>query len=1068
MIPANAASRLDGPVTDADPIPEIASESSARGRRRLGGLVAFCRSDRAANTYRSALAVAMALVSITAAGLALRTALIASEAAHLDSAALQESVERQRREQFLALVVDQDSRLFATYAQVYASQAASLAALESTTDPAERDALQLQIKADADLLNATFPLFQAVRPDVIDGELTFQPADVLAQILATDARLQELRSERSLARADQLHRAALTLVADVVVLVAALLLLTVAQVTRRMLATVSAAIGLVCAVGVIGLVAATDPNALVRLVLIIELVAFIPIAIVTGLLVWRGAPVASVEGAIRPTPDDVMAALESLQQARSLTEDMPTPDPSIGDPRRLDTPFARRVAVLIGTATLLAAVAGWLQASAFRNSDVAAGNAEEHAIEATAATQRDVGAAEAKIDRVTRYLLATVNAASARLNAAWYQQGDRDADAAASAREADRWESLAASDAESATLAASEFGPSGYGPDAGGDPRFPAQYLLQAQFDALVAVGLADADNRTSAAWAGQGSTYTGVLAVLAVALYLLGLSVIFPAPGIRRAFVGMATVAMASVVLVGALQILQRPADPDAPSDGDKMAAEQFAAGDIAMSRAQADPNRREDYARAARAFRDAIDLRPDFALARQDLATVLIQLGTRQTTGYPTVIDASACAEATTELHEARGLAVESALTAWNLGYCAYRQGIATNDRAMLSTAESELSEAIRLLPDQGVLYANLGAARLAMGDITGAREAYQRGVDPMNYLTIAGRVPRPSRERELIVAAALSELDTIGRWRGDLKPEVDALKEFVVSATLPDGTQTSLRIEGLEAYTVGGILGWQAHFDGREATGATLSMQWYRRDEAADEWYVLPEISGEATLGGTRGLAFLGSSADPTLFFSEVSFPRLFSPPRCLEAGSYRIELYAGGTFASATLDVTGTEDVAEYDRLLGAAFCRPADWREAEATHGQHSAFRSDDGSRGIVVLRARVPAIDQAGLPDFLELALRREADLFPGTPIPAPQGGDVFNGNWFIERNIEGLPAVDGYLSLDGRPGRLMFARARIDNSGSVVIVGVFGPDEGFAVSREGLLAVLDTVTFLR
>ena len=1024
----------------------------------------------------------MAVISVAAAGLALRTALIGAEAAHLDSAALQESVERQRREQFLALVVDQDSRLFATYAQIDASRAGHEAELAGERDADNRAKLQLELKGEHVLLRAAGSMFQVVFPKRdAEGKLVFDASGTLAELLATDARLQELRSARSLARAEELNAVALTLIADVAILVAALLLLTVAQVARRrLLAGISAALGLAVAVGVIGLVAATDPSPLVRIVLMAALVVFIPVAIFIELIVLSGAgrraravtegagvntavaavttPDPAAGPAIEP-PEDVLTAIDTLEEARSLTEPLPTPDPGVGDPRRLETPFARRVAVLIGTATLLAAVTGWLQASAFRNADIAAGNAQGHAIEATAATQRDVGAAEARIDRVTRHILATVSAANARQAGIWYadQEGQLAA-AAAADREADRWDAIAATDPESAAIAASEFGPATYGPPIGGDARFPAQYLVQAQEAALIEVGLADADNKTSAAWSGQGSAYTGALAVLAVALYLLGLSLILPAQGIRRPFVAVAALAMLVVFGVGAVQVVLQPANPTVPSARDREAAERYAAGDIAMSRAQTDPYRRTElYELAARELEAAIDIRPDFALAHLDLSTVRIQLGTRQTSGFSTIIDADACDAATIALREAQRLGVTSAFAPWNLGYCAFRRGLAANDQAELARSETLLAEAVSILPSQGILRVNLGSVRLARGDIEGARRAYTEAVEPIKGAnTVIG-------ERELIIAAALGELDLIARRRADLAAEAQDLKRMLVTQTTPPSAAPDFALEDVEAYAFGGLIAWRATLpDGATAPeAATISQQWYRLDETTQEWYVVPEISGDVVLGSFQGLGFFADSTRPRGYYNQVTMPAFFLPPRCLDRGSYRLELYVGDTVATSTLELEDRPQVGELDRLLGVAFCRPEEWSEVDAERGHHLAFASEDGLRGIVALRAQVASVDAAGLPAFVEERLRGEAALFPGTPTPAVQGG-VFNDSWYLPAAVVGGGGIVGYMSLDD--GRLMNVKAGIDSTGSVVIVGVYGPAEDFAVEDEAGLYVANTL----
>lgn len=1058
--------------------PSTARATPPRARRRRWA-TRHVGTARARRTYRLALAVAMAFVSIMAAGLALRTALIASDAAHLDSTAVQESVERQRREQFMGLVADQDSRLFATYAQIDASRAGHLAELQTSTDDRDRERLRLEIQAESDLLRATWQTFQAVHPAYgPDGRLAFDAPGTLTQWLATDPRLEELRAGRTVARAEELHAAALLLIADVALLVGALLLLTVAQVwTRPAVAAAAAGAGMFGTVVVLVLAAATDPDAIARAALLLAATVFIPAAVVIEYLVILGTR-RQPRRAAADRPDDVLAAIDALDESRSLALSVPTADPAIGDPRRLDSPYARRVAVLIATATLLAAVTAWLQASSSRNAENAAGAAQGHTIEATATMQREVGAAEARIDRVTRYIQATASAANARHAASWYESQGAAAEAASSRREAARWDALAASDPEAAEIAASEFGPSDFGPPAGRDARFPNQLLLQAQHQALVEVGLADAENKRSAAWSAQASAYTAALAVLAVAMYLLGLSLILPAPGVRRPFVLLAQGAMVLVLGVAAIQVAKPPPGAAASAEAELAAANHYAAGDIALSRAFADPSRRDELLEIARReLEAAIVIRPDFALARWDLSTVHIQRGSPQTSGHSTIIDDAACAAASDELRRAQRLELGSAMASWNIGYCALRMGMSRDDRALLDTAEQELAASVRLLPDQGVLHVNLGAARLALGDLDGARAAFADAVEPTIYARVADRVSRPEPAREVIVAAALGELDRLGTWRPELRAETEALKRFIVFRTLPaagtgaageGGEAATFVLENLEAEAFGGLLGWRADLpDGAPPpTTAIISQQWYRLDEASGEWYVLPEISGDVSLTGGTRFQFFANVSRPGSYFNQVTLPSVFSPPRCLDRGTYRIELYAGGEMASTTLELQDRPQVGEVDMLLGVAFCRPEEWSTLDAERGHHVAFLSEDGERGIVALRTHTGAIDQDGLAAFVAARLQREADLFPGRPTPAPQTGEVFNGAWYAPAFFSGLRGIQGYMSVGA--DRLLSVRAVIDDYGGVVIVGIFGPGTDFETPNEGGLYVMNTVFVFR
>ena len=98
------------------------------------------------------------------------------------------------------------------------------------------------------------------------------------------------------------------------------------------------------------------------------------------------------------------------------------------------------------------------------------------------------------------------------------------------------------------------------GPDL--DPTFPSRLLANRTRDAVRMEALQDAANEVGEAWSGQSTTYTAMLAILAVALYLLGFSLTI---GVRRAKQLFAVVGVALVLVAGGWTVSQVATSPSA-----------------------------------------------------------------------------------------------------------------------------------------------------------------------------------------------------------------------------------------------------------------------------------------------------------------------------------------------------------------------------------------------------------------------------------------------------------------------------------------------------------------------
>lgn len=222
---AGAAHRLScpRPVSEAPSPPET---TAARARRPT--------REQAVGAL---LALLIGYTSILSAVVAWRASLSSIDAGRYESLAVQEQA---RREQLLRQsegVVSQDLRLVTGYREH------ALAALELQAQADEVRADNPELAETLDLeAHGRRALARALQPFVLgqagvslndDGTAAYDAERILRLMRESDTELRELRPEVTLESANAADRHTLTLVALAALLVAGLLFLTIAQVTRR-------------------------------------------------------------------------------------------------------------------------------------------------------------------------------------------------------------------------------------------------------------------------------------------------------------------------------------------------------------------------------------------------------------------------------------------------------------------------------------------------------------------------------------------------------------------------------------------------------------------------------------------------------------------------------------------------------------------------------------------------------------------------------------------------------------------------------------------------------------------
>ncbi|HVM30130.1 MAG TPA: hypothetical protein VM305_05095 [Candidatus Limnocylindrales bacterium] len=712
-----------------------------------------------------------------------------------------------------------------------------------------------------------------------------------------------------------------------------------------------------------------------------------------------------------PTPGDAVEEDGAGEQQAERSGGAP-------DDRRGDR-FAGAIAVVIAVATLLAAVAGLLQAEAAELAEDDRLAATRSALEAAASAQRGQQLAQVEYQSYIAAVEQATSAGNAQLRSMLADEG--------SGRhrqlllEHERWQRLA-----EVSLAGSEIGRSEeYGPEQ--DPTFPRRYFAAAREESHRLNALQDAYNERANQIDERGAAYTAILAVLAVSVYLYVLSVAVSAAMLRRSFVAVASLMLAVAACWMGLTALQTA--PDIRED----AAAAYAAGRVASETAHDSAG----YADARRHFDRAIELRPSFGPAYLGRADAIFLGASQQRGGLVSLVPVDALRAARADTTRARELGLATAQVEGRLGFYAFAEGIQTGDMSALEASLAATTRALRLDPAEPVYWLNLGLVHLALERPTDAQAAYTDAAKHALYVDGDRHQPRnePWLEQTWL-AGALTDLELLARHRPHLSGLVDGTKEWLVgrigAGTMDQPEQSDARIEDVVVTIFPGQVQWQAQIPGYQPERDVISAQWYHRLPGAEGWAVMPEVSGRS-----------GIAADPAGGYFQLSrYLGLTQPAACMPPGSYRLELYLNGQrVASQEVEPDFGVLEAALARDITMAYCRPADWQPIEEqVPGLLHGFTATDGYTGVYGLRFDLPRSfsEVPGLPELmLGSMMGSMTDLFPAVPVLVEEAGTT--DGYFM-----GLSQT-AWQWYDYGSGWVR-AAAGLDEDGAVLIGIVYGP----------------------
>jgi hypothetical protein len=672
------------------------------------------------------------------------------------------------------------------------------------------------------------------------------------------------------------------------------------------------------------------------------------------------------------------------------------------------------VAILIVFATLAAAVVGYLQVWSSGRSDSAASAAQRDAIAATARQVRFDRWSDLQISTLTTSTLDEQQADQRDSQAQVLGQAETPAEQL----QGERLRKLSARFAALSKLVGRELthipieGPL----SPGQDPSFPTRFLNTTGRDPIKLRALQDAANGESSGWSSRSSTYTAVLTLFAVALYLLGFSLALPR-SLGRWFVRGGIVFVAIGVAWAAIDSTGRPEQPN------EVAASQFADGTVALENAT-DAYDSSGYQEAVIHLNEAIHQRPDFARAYLNRGQATY-FASSPTQGLGTVTSPDALRSSIADLKQAVDLGLDTASAVGDIGALSFQQAMVDDRPDLLDQALEFTDRVIEIDPKRPLWLYNRAVTLLALGRHADAMASY--------HAADAAAKKEPSTA-SFWVTGALSALDVLADHRPQAADDARAAKELVVREVFGDAAGAPTPPSNIHLQLV--VTPSLVQFAIPKADAASIDpsrdvvvAEWYYDDPAGHGFAVLPELSTRVPL----------QQATDGGWFSLEDYLPVPSPPRCLPSGTYKVEVYVNGHLAgteTAPADFGSERTVT--DAGLNAGFCVPSTWvQNAKSTPGVTQAWTAPDASEGIAVIRATLPGTSTSvNVPKILDIGVRK----FAGAFLP-PLSGPTAPDHFFFMGLRDQLELTYRYR------GGFIRAGAGFDPGEGAVVVGIaFGP----------------------
>jgi tetratricopeptide (TPR) repeat protein len=529
-----------------------------------------------------------------------------------------------------------------------------------------------------------------------------------------------------------------------------------------------------------------------------------------------------------------------------------------------------------------------------------------------------------------------------------------------------------------------------------------------------------------------KADSYVAVLTVLAVSLFLFGLSLTAQGRGRYILAAPALVLVVGCVVWAGLIYIRGTPEISDRAVSLTAEGARFHDAG---------------DFEAAIDSYDEAIDDSPDFAAAFARRAAARFDAGSAQVgqTTFRSITSPEALERAIDDIDEALELGADAdLLTVTAGGFFAFLDG--DFDRSIeLSTAAIEQNDGL------AQLWFNLGVAQVGADQGRDAERSYRQGLRELDAVADPGT-------RSAILAGARTDLSILREILDD-----DELDDVI---GLVEEVEVELALFELEGFDCNGQPCSEV-----DASGASLGEAAFSRfgpftdvlvaaegltpgDSVGVAWYFRTD---EDTPFEQAGLAFQPGIVGADGAVSARTLPS-FDPP-CPVAGEYLVRLYLGDQFlgeAVGTIDPTlyGSEFDHVPDPVEGFDMCSPSGFTVERADVSESDAFTGfiDPELRASIAVNVVPGAVLDVTRADEFEVGT-------VGGFAPGAEQRPVT----FVGTDIEGLSLVtiEGVMAVDPAQGLGVALAAGPDSSSRVVMVQ--GSDVTFELVQEAVLLAFFT-----
>lgn len=644
--------------------------------------------------------------------------------------------------------------------------------------------------------------------------------------------------------------------------------------------------------------------------------------------------------------------------------------------------FKKLVAMVVVSITFFGAIVGYLQTTASNNEEVQARDAQIAAV-AGFGTQIDADSRySAAYDVYAEDRLAKRRSLVAQARARLVRdQPSREALLRESARHASVREALTSLTPLLSDKRYSE----------GNDPAFPNRFFADAVVDADKARLRQMARAELVNDYGGKADAYVAVLTVLAVSLFLVGLSLTVSGRGRKLLFYPGLGLAIWCVVWSGfitARRVHETPVRAiNAVAEGNRLLSQQ-------------------QFDEAVSSFDQAIDARGDYGFAFARRSDALFLQGSPQAgEDFVSITSEKNLAAAIDDAETA--IANGEGANLGLVGSLGFNYFLAEK----FDDAERLTDRALDINDELPALWFNRGVVALAKGDQDAADAAYDTA------LSLVEDLPYEYVRSDLF-RAARTDLEILAALKPDTRKVVSKMQARVVvfEGDLRRGEPAAKggskgKIDELQLSPQGNAVAAFYDFD-NVPTGTEITHVWFRRPDrktpfSEPRFMTTFETQTEDADRGSRSLAA--------------------APGGCSIAAEYRLDVYvAGRKAASATLVVEPPDLgdlVTEEDDAVGVTFCRPGDWARVGTDDPGLAQFGSPEDTHAFgvgafslpveVLGGDRTPAVDA-----LIQLAA---SGIGPGRPGPIT---DFF------------------FAGFEGRAQRISTAE------GTVLVAGAIGEDD--------------------